>query len=247
MSRSMVVSVFVTTFMVLALPTDARSQVCIGNSADHRKVSSATASTGGVALPHDLGLHMVGVKHVRGQGAFFGLGQGIYSAQYGALTGVPNGSDYNRWAYRGTGRWLFDLPAPAAVPDEVGVCFSVGMRLSSFGYVLKLQEVTEGAEISAWHFSWALPVTLDLGYRYDLNETFAVTPFLSPGIAPYWGGTLDETLTEEDDPLQTATDFFTRMGVALNHDMFRVGLLVESGLVEYAGGTRVGIEGGVRW
>lgn len=245
-------SIVLTLSFLLVLPAQTAAQICIGNTADNRRLAGVTVSTGGVDLPHDMSLHMAGVKHVSGPGGLFGVAQSVYTAQYGALTGLPNAGDYNLHAYRGEGRWLFSLPVPSEVggPGALGVCLSVGLRLSSYGYNMKQEAITSDPdlELTGWHISGAAPVTVDVGYRIPLSEAFDLVPYVSPGISPYFGGLIHETTVDSNsDDLPTGTDFFTTVGVAANHDLFRVGLTVQTGHIEYGGATRLGLEAGIRW
>ncbi len=245
-------SIVLTLSFLLVLPGQTAAQICIGNSADGRRLAAVTVTTGGVDLPHDMGLHMAGVQHVTGPGGLFGVAQSVYTVQYGALTGLPNADDYNLHAYRGESRWLFGLPVPSEVggPGALGVCVSLGFRLSSYGYNMKPDAVTgdPDLELTGWHISGALPITVDVGYRIPLSDAFDLVPYIAPGISPFFGGLIHETTVDDDsDDLPTGTDFFTTLGVAANHDLFRVGLTLQTGLMEYGGATRLGVEAGIRW
>lgn len=241
--------------LALAVPATVSGQTCIGNSPDVARFSTAELSTGGVNLPQDLALHMVGLTHFTDD-AFFGLGKNVYRVEYGAMTGIDNAEDYGTYAYRGTARWLFDLPLPATAPEGLDVCWTLGTKLAAFGYTMQYEavlddQVTPDQEVGAMYFGWGIPVTANAGYRIALNETFDVVPYIAPGVNPQWGGLIaDEDavvgLNQEVNELGGRLDYFSIMGVALNHDIFRVGLFVESGMDE-ANGTRVGLEGGLAW
>ena len=242
------------TLFALALliaPAAAAAQTCIGNPPQIERFSTVQLSTGGVTLaPDGLGLHMVGITHHTDE-ALFGLGQNVYRVEYGALTGLENGSDYQKHAYRATARWLFDFPLPSAAPEALDLCWTIGTKIAFFGYVMNLDAVTADNDVAAWYFGWGFPVTANAGYRISLNESFDLVPYVAPGLNPNWGGLLaDESVhggTHEDlNELTTGIDYFTAMGVALNHELFRVGLFLESGMEE-VGGTRVGLEGGIAW